>query len=219
MIGVSTTVTTVSALQRALHEKGVRSTPATPFLLAACAPSGKPIRMHCRWMNEDDIPELSALAQRIWYAHYPDNIITRAQTEYMLEKSYSTESIRAQLNAGHQFLLALGAGKIIGFLSVGPLSDVKDPILRGTTVMQHDRFLHKFYAAPEQQGKGLGKALLQELLIRLPNMKRLRLQVARKNTNSWNFYLKRGFTIEREADFDIGNGFVMADYVMEKILT
>jgi hypothetical protein len=32
--------------------------------------------------------------------------------------------------------------------------------------------------------------------------------------NAKNFYLKNGFTKEKEYKFDIGNGFYMDDYVM-----
>ena len=42
----------------------------------------------------------------------------------------------------------------------------------------------------------------------------VRLTVNRQNFKSVNFYFKNGFTIERVADFDIGNGYVMNDFVM-----
>jgi len=164
-----------------------------------------------RWMTETDIPELERLAHRIWHAHYP-SIITVQQIDYMLAKSYSPEALKKQL-AAQQFLLAFSGGKMVGFVSTGNLADVQDEALRGT---RPGHFLHKFYIAPELHGKGVGKGLFNELLMRSPQIKYLRLQVARANINSWNFYRKLGFTIEREFDFAIGEGFVMRDYVMER---
>ena len=42
------------------------------------------------------------------------------------------------------------------------------------------------------------------------------------NVNRFNkaidFYLKNGFKIIKEENIEIGNGFLMEDYVMEKIL-
>lgn len=170
-----------------------------------------------RWMNTQDIPQVSALAQRIWNAHYP-GIISQQQIDYMLNKNYSAESLTNQLGANHQFMLALQNHIIIGFLSVAPLSTVTDPVLRGNSPFETDYFLQKFYVAPEAQGAGIGKQLLGHVINSIPHITRLRLQVARKNTASWNFYLRQGFTIEQEADFAIGNGFYMEDYVMEKVM-
>ena len=168
-----------------------------------------------RFMTEADLEAVGALAHRIWHAHYP-SIITVAQIDYMLAKSYTPESLARQLREGQRFLLAFAGNSLLGFLSVGALEKITDPILRGEKVQLGDYFLHKFYIAPEAQGSGLGTSLLDAMLRQMPEIRRLRLQVARANVNSWNFYLKRGFTIEAEADFPIGDGYVMKDYVMEK---
>ena len=45
------------------------------------------------------------------------------------------------------------------------------------------------------------------------------LQVNKQNTGAIGFYAAAGFTIARGAVFDIGSGFVMDDYVMEKRLS
>lgn len=168
-----------------------------------------------RWMTPDDVPALGALAHRIWHSHYP-GIITTAQIDYMLAKTYSPASLHEQLESGHRFLLATQADAILGFLAIAPLAMVTNAVLRGSDVTPSDYFLQKFYVAPEAQGQGLGKKMLAEILRQKPEVTRLRLQVARKNTNSWNFYKKQGFVIEQAYDFDIGDGYVMEDYVMEK---
>ena len=54
--------------------------------------------------------------------------------------------------------------------------------------------------------------------IKQKGAKALELQVHRQN-KARNFYEKLGFVIIKEKDFDIGNGFFMNDYVMEKVLS
>jgi ribosomal protein S18 acetylase RimI-like enzyme len=45
------------------------------------------------------------------------------------------------------------------------------------------------------------------------------LTVNRQNFKAINFYFKNGFVIDEVADFEIGNGFVMNDFVMKKELS
>jgi ribosomal protein S18 acetylase RimI-like enzyme len=169
-----------------------------------------------RWMQENDIPAVGDLARQIWDAHYIA-IITQAQIDYMLARGYSPESLLRQIKEGQRFLLSTQDNAAVGFMSIGGVAAVENPLLRGAYEDAH--FLHKFYIRPNLQGRGIGKTMLHTFLQQSPEIKRLRLQVARKNVNAWNFYLKQGFVIEREADFDIGDGYQMQDYVMEKIIT
>ena len=69
---------------------------------------------------------------------------------------------------------------------------------------------------PTTQKTGAGKALLQSVIAyaKENNAFELQLQVNRNN-NAKDFYLKQGFTILYEADFEIGNGYFMNDYVMQ----
>lgn len=167
-------------------------------------------------MEPKDVRALGMLAGRVWNAHYR-SIIAQAQIDFMLPRSYSAEALAAQMQNGQRFLLAEIGDEMIGFLSVSELRSISNEILRGKAEVKDGFFMHKFYIAPECQGKGLGKQMFAELLRRMPEIKRIRLQVHRRNVNSWNFYLKQGFVIEQEADFDIGEGFQMNDYVMEKV--
>ncbi len=168
-----------------------------------------------RWMQENDIPAVGDLARHIWNAHYI-TIITQAQIDYMLTRNYAPENLLQQINEGQRFLLATQDNEPVGFISIGGVAAINNPLLRGAHEDAH--FLHKFYIHPNLQGRGIGKAMLHTFLQQSPEIKRLRLQVARKNVNAWNFYLKQGFVIEGEADFDIGDGYQMQDFVMEKII-
>lgn len=59
--------------------------------------------------------------------------------------------------------------------------------------------------------------MLAALYAELGDVARLRLQVNRTNETALRFYRAKGFRVMLEADFDIGGGFLMQDYVMEKI--
>jgi ribosomal protein S18 acetylase RimI-like enzyme len=48
----------------------------------------------------------------------------------------------------------------------------------------------------------------------LTSAQSIRLTVNRENYKAINFYFKLGFKIEKVADFDIGQGYVMNDFVM-----
>ena len=62
----------------------------------------------------------------------------------------------------------------------------------------------------------MGTITLNELT-NLLKPKTYTLTVNRQNYKSINFYFKNGFIINEIADFDIGNGYVMNDFVMKKM--
>lgn len=79
--------------------------------------------------------------------------------------------------------------------------------------------LHKIYVLPEAQGKGIGKALMEEVIAKAKNKGQLALSL---NVNRENkavaYYKSLGFKIIKTEDILIGNGFFMNDYVMELLL-
>lgn len=147
-----------------------------------------------------DCKIISDLAVRIWKKHYPD-IISMEQIEYMLRLMYSEDALIKQMQEGQEFYLLSDNNKQIGYISF-------------THQGSGDYFLHKFYLENENQGKGTGTFFFREMLNRLDQPVTIRLTVNRQNFKSINFYFKNGFIIEKVADFDIGNGFVMNDFVM-----
>ena len=143
------------------------------------------------------------MAVRIWHHYYPD-IISREQIDYMLEKMYSIESLRSQMQSGHSFYLIRKADKNVGFVSVNPVSS-------------GEWFLNKLYIDPEEAGHGVGTEVLKQLEV-LTRARTMRLTVNRQNYKAINFYFKNGFRIESVKDFDIGGGYQMNDFVMVKEL-
>jgi ribosomal protein S18 acetylase RimI-like enzyme len=145
-------------------------------------------------VNSNDLVQIQSMAQVIWNHHYPE-IIGQDQVDYMLNRMYDLESLKQQLEQGHVFFNA----ENLGFISVQPMED--------------GWFLNKLYVMPNLQRSGVGRALLDFVIIEF-DIKTLRLQVNRQNYKAINFYFKYGFIIEKVADFDIGDGYQMNDFIM-----
>jgi diamine N-acetyltransferase len=152
-----------------------------------------------------DIDLIRQLCFKVWPQTYA-SIISQGQIDYMLEMMYSEASLKKQMEDGAQFIIVYDEAGAVGFASFG---ETRPGIFK----------LHKLYVLPSQQGKGTGRLMLDYIVseIRKQNASALQLQVNRRN-NAKFFYEKNGFTVIKEFDFDIGNGYVMDDYVMEKKL-
>lgn len=159
-------------------------------------------------LREADIPALVALARDTWFKHYP-SIITTAQIEYMLAQRYSDDVIRDQLaDPDVRWDKLLLDGELAAFAQY----ERSDP--PGTLKVD------KLYARHELRGQGLGSMLLRHIEheARTMGCSRLKLQVNKNNVSAIGAYRKNGFAVAESAVFDIGNGFVMDDYVMVKEL-
>lgn len=127
----------------------------------------------------------------------------------MLDQMYSTETLSNQMEHGGQvFLLVHEDEKPVGFAAF-------ECNYKGSTACK----LHKIYLLPTMQGRGVGKLLLQEVADRAreSGQRTLLLNVNRFNA-AINFYKGQGFHVIAEEDIDIGNGYFMNDYLMEKNL-
>ena len=75
--------------------------------------------------------------------------------------------------------------------------------------------LERFAVVKSYRGKGVGTAILHAVLEDIDKSKMVYLH---SQIQSISFYEKNGFAIFREEVIDIGNGFVMDDFVMRKSL-
>jgi GNAT superfamily N-acetyltransferase len=76
--------------------------------------------------------------------------------------------------------------------------------------------LHKLYLDPTQKQKGLGRKIIQYIRDwTLTNQRESITLNVNKNNSAVQFYLKMGFKIIEELILDIGEGYVMDDYVMQ----
>jgi GNAT superfamily N-acetyltransferase len=157
-------------------------------------------------MTDDEVDAVSALARVVWKATYPA-LIPQAQIDAMLGDRYAPARMREQLDdARHAWRVAKQAGEVVGFAHAYP----DDAGCK----------LDKLYVHPGHQRRGVGALLLAAIedWARAQGAQRLRLQVNRGNARAIRAYAKYGFHVVESRVFDIGDGFVMDDHVMEKRL-
>ena len=156
----------------------------------------------------DDRARLAALADEIWHEYWPA-LIGEAQTDYMVERFQSLAAIERDM-AEHAyeywFLQAEDDGRIVGYTG-------------GHVEVQTNRFfISKIYLLAEERGRGFAKETVRfyEGLCRERNLEAMYLTVNKGNELGIRAYLGTGFRTIDAVETDIGNGFIMDDYIMEK---
>ncbi|MEZ4988165.1 MAG: GNAT family N-acetyltransferase [Saprospiraceae bacterium] len=162
--------------------------------------------LRIRLATLDNLIEVHRIAHATWPIAYGE-ILSPDQLQYMLSMTYHPDSLREQLEVkGHLFYMAEWEGQSVGFISLEP------------SFGAHQRLrIHKLYVLPDQQGKGIGRVLLEHAttLAKQHGNAALELNVNRYNPARF-FYESCGFTISYSEDIAIGNGYLMEDYVMVK---
>jgi GNAT superfamily N-acetyltransferase len=154
----------------------------------------------------DDISLINGIASVVWPATYSD-MMSGEQLNYMFDMMYSPDSIRTQMTEKkHNYFILFDDNAAKGYLSV---HTVENTIL----------YIEKIYVLPTVQGKGYGAMLINqaEKFAETLSLNSLRLNVNRDNHSRY-FYEHLGFEIISRRDLDIGHGFYMNDYIMEKHL-
>ncbi|WP_343697738.1 GNAT family N-acetyltransferase [Flavobacterium sp.] len=155
-----------------------------------------------------DIKTIQKITNMTWPITYGE-ILTKEQLDYMLDLIYSDEALTKQIENKEQlFYLISDSESTIGFIGI-------EHNYNNQAITK----IHKIYLLPETQGKGYGKTVFEsiEKMALENNSKNLLLNVNRFNT-ALNFYKKLGFEIKETVDIEIGNGYLMEDYVMGKKL-
>jgi diamine N-acetyltransferase len=163
--------------------------------------------VHFRPATNADIPVLRDLAQTIWRACYP-SIVSFEQIDFMLGWMYSEQQIRGELEKGVRWeVIEDSDGAAIGFVSFHLENDGRVK-------------LNKLYILPELHGRGIGTRALDHVIERARDLggRAVWMQVNKRNHRAVAVYQKAGFRIAQEAVFEIGGGFVMDDYLMEKVV-
>lgn len=159
-----------------------------------------------RPVTPPDVPAIAALAREIWQATYP-GIITQAQIDFMLEQRYGHERLYDDLEDADKWLDQAFAGeRRIGFAF--------SEIYRG------EFKLDKLYIHPDMQRQGVGGRLIAHVAERARALGYpcVILAVNKRNEKAINSYRKYGFAVRETVVDDIGGGFVMDDFIMEKKL-
>ena len=159
-----------------------------------------------KYASPEDISLIRNLSMEVWPQTY-SKILSPHQISYMLQLMYSEAALHKQMHENNQFLIIYNAGIPVGFASFG---EVEENIYK----------LHKIFILPKHQGRGTGKFVIDQIIrdIKPKGATALLLNVNRHN-RAKEFYEKLGFTIIGTEDADIGDGYFMNDFIMEKKLT
>ena len=156
----------------------------------------------------NDFNLIHSLAENVWPQTYK-NILTPQQIEYMFEMMYSQKAYNEQIeNKGHRFILIKDESGHLGFASY-ELNYNNTPVTK----------IHKIYVLPQIQRKGVGRAMIDEIsaIAKKEGNTRVSLNVNRFN-KAVGFYENIGFVNTGQEDIDIGNGYLMEDFIMVKTL-
>ena len=149
-----------------------------------------------------DIATIKEIAEKAWRPTY-EHILTEQQTLYMLDLMYNSLTLENQIKGNIAFFMVDLAQETVGYFAV---ENVNEQIVK----------LHKLYLDPTQKQKGLGRKIIQYFMDwALTNQRNRIILNVNKNNSAVHFYQKVGFTIIEELILDIGEGYVMDDYVMQ----
>ena len=152
-----------------------------------------------------DIKIVKELADEIWTEHYTP-IIGTDQVRYMLSNFQSFEAIGKQMSEGMTYFLLYFLEEPVGYMACKPDDE--------------DLFLSKIYVLSRMRGKGIGGHAMNFLASRAreQNFRHLSLTVNKNNKDSIRAYEKFGFINLGPLQTDIGQGFIMDDFLMKKEL-
>ncbi|MFD2330961.1 GNAT family N-acetyltransferase [Cohnella sp. GCM10020058] len=158
----------------------------------------------CRPANAADAETLAGLASEIWHEYY-GALLSLEQIVYMVDKFQSKSAIADQMERqGYEYFLMRAEGVDVGYLAV----KAEDGKL----------FLSKLYVLKAHRGHGYASRAMAFMtqLCRERGLGAVWLTVNRHNEGSIAVYEKKGFKKVRKQIADIGNGYVMDDFIMEK---
>jgi diamine N-acetyltransferase len=149
---------------------------------------------------------VAGLARDIWYEYYVP-LIGKPQVDYMVSKFQSSRAMAQQMREGYEYFATERDGRLIGYCAVQ------------AHPAEGSLFLSKLYLLRDARGAGTGRVCMEfiEQLARRRGLRLLWLTVNKGNP-AVKAYERLGFRIASDLVMDIGGGFVMDDFRMEKSL-
>ena len=153
-----------------------------------------------------DLLLVEQLAHTIWHEYYIP-IIGLDQVVYMLDKYQTVESMEGQIKSGSFYYLIYYNKRPVGYLSFKK--------------EQNLIFLSKIYVLHNFRGKKIGLTAMSfiENKAKEFGLSKIQLGVNKYNENTIDVYKKLGFKNIGPSITDIGGGFIMDDFKMEKALS
>ncbi len=154
-----------------------------------------------------DVVAVAKLAEEIWREHFTP-IIGADQVVYMLENFQSPEAITFQLASGTEYYIAAVDEIRVGYTALIPDES------------NSKMMISKIYVKRDARGTGVGSRLMEFIEQECGKRKltTIWLTVNRFNHGPIDWYLRKGFQTVDEVKKDIGGGFYMDDFIMEKSL-
>lgn len=137
------------------------------------------------------------------FIDYYNGLIGNKQATYMANLFLSSKAIQDLIDKGAIFKLAMNNNEPIGFIEY---------------VLEENKvFLSKLYVRKDLRHTGIGKMMLEDCIrfAKQNNRNTIYLTVNKGNTPSIDIYNHIGFKQIDSMVNDIGNGYVMDDYIME----
>ena len=157
--------------------------------------------------SDTELREISELADTVWHECFTD-IISLEQIDYMVEKFQSYKPMTSQIaEQDYSYYAVRENAELCGYIGVKPERDNRF-------------FLSKLYLRSDKRGRGIASLMLKKVFEEAENCgkEKVYLTVNKHNERAIAVYLRTGFVIADKAVTDIGNGYVMDDYIMEYTL-
>lgn len=152
--------------------------------------------------TEEALHKIAELAEIIWHQHFTP-IIGKEQVIYMVDKFQSFPALKEQLTSGYEYYRIFDQDDFCGYCGIHPENG--------------KLFLSKLYLKKEARGRHLASQTFDFLkqLCRERGLSAIWLTCNKHNDNTLAVYRHLGFKTVDTQVTDIGNGFVMDDYIME----
>lgn len=154
--------------------------------------------------TDGKLRDVAELAEKIWHEFFPV-ILSEEQIDYMVEKFQSYDAMKEQVaNQDYCYFAVSDNDGLCGYIAVKPEKDSRF-------------FLSKLYLKSDRRGKGIASEMLKRVFSEAEKAGKtsVYLTVNKYNDHAVNVYKKKGFEVIDSVVTDIGNGFVMDDYIME----
>lgn len=154
----------------------------------------------------EDLEEIANLAYEIWNESFKE-IISKNQIDYMVDNFQSLKAMVRQVeNENYNYFKVYFKNSLCGYIGV---KDEKTEL-----------FLSKLYLKKEYRGKGIASTMLEKVfeVAKKLSKKSVYLTVNKHNTHAINVYKAKGFEKIDSVVTDIGEGYVMDDYIFQYCL-
>lgn len=141
-----------------------------------------------RKMKQEDTKQVQNVAKTTWNATYEGIIPSEVQENFLIS-AYNDERMKQRLEQSTIYVAEV-EGSVVGFANFSPVKE-------GGKVE-----LGAIYLYPEQQGKGIGTALLQKGIHELDGVNEIYINVEKDNKIGKTFYEAKGFEVVNEFDDD-----------------